>query len=732
MDKEINTKKRTYIYIGIIILLIIAIIGVSFAFFNYTRTGPRNTLQTGNIVFNYVDGSALTLSNQEPIGETEATTGDSNKISFSITSHNTLPDGIKYSVYAVYGDEETGKTRFPDSVVSLKFVPAADGDGFTTKTNNYETASNLTFTNGKALISTGIVKDTIAETTKNYEAYIWIDETKVFVSSTTKRATLPEGNPSLADATTGNVTAGRYIKNDNNLVNTTLYPATTENVNKIIYTTKEYSNSYYSIKIVVEAEDYVYVTGTDKVRAAIKAKETATTNQCNPTWVDDMGTENTSDDITYFSGTNTCVDMNYVWYSGKLWRITAIYPDGAMKLVTENNITSIAFNESSSSDATKANFYNSASDTSYMYQWLNEDFYDTLYNAEEFIDTTKKWNATMPADTNISTKPLETNMVSANVGLLNSYEYYNSYRCIGSTTCAGSISSTSYLNIGYYWWLLNPYNSSSVWYVLNVGGGMLDNPSLAYGGRPSIYLKSGLEFTGNGTTSEPYKIVGDKDAGSVNDYVNTRLSGEYVKLKNGNNEQLFRIIDVEDNKTKIIAMDYADNKATRKFATSSSGTLWGSGTTTDTDTWYTYLNNTYLPNLKTTYNELFDSGMYYFGTSGYNYKLSVCANTTSGNTKECAKTTQSGTFNIGLPRYGEMFATQQSGGTSNSIHMWLINRFNASLVWFVNDRGNAALDYPTYTYGGRPTLHLKSTVKILSCDGDICDGTQNHPYVVGL
>ena len=54
MDKEINNKKRTYIYIGIIILLIIAIIGVSFAFFNYTRTGPRNTLQTGNIVFNYV------------------------------------------------------------------------------------------------------------------------------------------------------------------------------------------------------------------------------------------------------------------------------------------------------------------------------------------------------------------------------------------------------------------------------------------------------------------------------------------------------------------------------------------------------------------------------------------------------------------------------------------------------------------------------------------------------
>ena len=58
---------------------------------------------------------------------------------------------------------------------------------------------------------------------------------------------------------------------------------------------------------------------------------------CKPLFTD-------TDGIKYFSGTNECVDMNYVWYSGKLWRITAIYPDGALKMVTDNNITSIAFN----------------------------------------------------------------------------------------------------------------------------------------------------------------------------------------------------------------------------------------------------------------------------------------------------------------------------------------------------------------------------------------------------
>ena len=235
-----------------------------------------------------------------------------------------------------------------------------------------------------------------------------------------------------------------------------------------------------------------------------------------------------------------------------------------------------------------------------------------------------------------------------------------------------------------------------------------------------------------GTKTSPYRIVGDKDTGTTNGLVNTRMSGEYIKLKNGNNEQVFRIIGVEDNKAKIIAMDYADNKATKKFATStgSANALWGSGTTTGEGTWYTYLNTQdtgYFDTLKNTYGDIFDSATYYLGTSGYNYKLSVCANTTSGNTKVCDKTSQVGTFNIGLPRYGEMFATQQADDYSNSIDMWLMNRYSSSLVWSVGSRGSGNYYNPTLTYGVRPTLHLKSNVKILSGSG-----LEDDPYIVGI
>ena len=321
-------------------------------------------------------------------------------------------------------------------------------------------------------------------------------------------------------------------------------------------------------------------------------------------------------------------------------------------------------------------------------------------------------------------------MVTANVGLLNSYEYYNSYRCIESDECTGSSASTGYLNIGYAWWLLNPYNSSNGWRIApDNGNGMSIFLNTTFAVRPSVVIKSGLEFTGDGTISSPYRITGDKNVGQANDLVNTRLSGEYIKLKNGVNEQLFRIIEVEDNKTKIIAMDYAENGNTRIFA-SGSGYVWGSGGTLSSSSWYRYFNTTtsgYFDTLKSTYGELFDSGLYFLGISGYNYKLSVCANTTSGNTKVCDKTNDKGTFSIGLPRYGEMFATQQSGGFSNSTTMWLMNRYNASNVNNIYTDGSDYNGNPSNTYAARPTVHLKSTVKILSGSG-----TESDPYVVGL
>ncbi len=252
MKFNFKENKNLWVIVAIVLLLVI-VTGTTYAFFNYTRTGPANTIRLGTISFDFNDSPAITLGNAFPIDESSI--DEKIEKDFTITAHTSLPEGISYRIYAVYGDEDTNKNRLLDSVMKLKFTPPTNGDGFTTLSNNYNTATNLTFNEGKALIATGLVQNTQDLTTKTFHMELWIDSDKIFISSTTKRLTNAEGYPSLADTADGTVLADRYIKNDSNLESTTLYPARSNQEGKIIYTTNEFANSYYSIKIAVEATD---------------------------------------------------------------------------------------------------------------------------------------------------------------------------------------------------------------------------------------------------------------------------------------------------------------------------------------------------------------------------------------------------------------------------------------------------------------------------------------------
>ena len=228
------------------------------------------------------------------------------------------------------------------------------------------------------------------------------------------------------------------------------------------------------------------VLGLGQVENSSDFKELVISNDTSscPTYVEEDG-------ITYISGSKDCIDFNYVWYSGKLWRITAIYPDGTMKMITDDAITNISY-------GSNINFYTNVSNSSYMYQWLNEDFLSTLYNYQNVIVTNSRWNATQTSSSN--SKPSETTMVTSAVGLLNVYEYEKSFE--------NTSYSNGYLNINYSWWLLNPASSTYVWYVFNRGFVNSDIPSdAAYGVRPSVNLQSKTVINGgSGTEEDPYTI----------------------------------------------------------------------------------------------------------------------------------------------------------------------------------------------------------------------------------
>ena len=444
------------------------------------------------------------------------------------------------------------------------------------------------------------------------------------------------------------------------------------------------------------------------------------------------------DGIYYISGckedgdTSVCnekntIDFNYVWYSGKLWRITAIYPDGRMKMITEDPITSIYWGS------------NTTYEGSWMYQWLNEDFKDTLYNHENIIDENATWNATMTTST---TKPAETTMVIAPIGSLNTYEYVKSYAKLGSYNTTSAYGN-GYLNIGYNWWLMTPYNSSNVRFVNYNGNLSVNSPtSLANGVRPSINLKSGIVLSsGEGTKSNPYKISGDKEEIVVNTtFLNMRMSGEYVTFK----DELYRIVGIENNTTKIVKVDYVRDGTnaivTKNFASS---ITFGKSTNTASDTyWDYYLNNTWLRDKfeidsadehpEDTYDTMLSQGTYYLGEygSGVSYKNTICKTSNTIDTViACEKiddTNKIYTGYVGVLRVGEMFSSQLGSGYATSSGTWLITPYSSSSVRSVGSDGSSGGNSPgSNTRAVRPSLNLKSTILILGGDG-----TLEHPFEI--
>ena len=414
--------------------------------------------------------------------------------------------------------------------------------------------------------------------------------------------------------------------------------------------------------------------------------------------VGNNGTIDTTDpEQTFITGTDP---NNYIWYSGKLWRAVSIdLSDNSVKLVTQWNISSLPYNADG----------NTAFKGSYMEQWLNDTsadgFLGNLREPEKFIKTDSVWNATL---TTATTKPEKTTMVTDAVGLLNIYEYK-----IAS-------SSTGYLNNHLYWWTLTPYNSSSVHFVDYYGVSSTNGTAHSFGPRPSINLKSAVKIIdGDGTIDNPYRLQGDNDilTGAL---LSTRYSGEYIKFGTGENN-LYRIVSHENgSSTKITSV------IPLKDSGSSKSIKFGSNTTFSKDnTIGTFLNGDYLTSgtylTSDQVNMIEDNTTWYLGTvgSGANYKLAKYQDTTGSNL-----TTSTTTAKVGLLRIGELMAGQFDKHVNNTDY-WTLTPYSTSDVRRVCNDGSNSDTSPADSVGPRPSMNLKSTVKIVSGTG-----TKSDPFVL--
>ena len=415
------------------------------------------------------------------------------------------------------------------------------------------------------------------------------------------------------------------------------------------------------------------------------------------------GTIDTSDsEQTFITGTDP---NNYIWYSGKLWRAVSIDPsDNSVKLVTQWNISSLPYNAK-----------NTAFKGSYMEQWLNDTsvdgFLGNLREPDKFIKTDSTWNATL---TTATTKPEKTTMVTDAVGLLNIYEYTMSYK--------NASSSTGYLNNGLYWWTLTPYSTSYVRGVNSDGSGSNDSQASSDGSRPSINLKSAVKIIdGDGTVNNPYRLQGDND-NPTGALLSTRYSGEYIRFGTGENN-LYRIVSHENGTgTKITSAIPLKDSGSYKKLTFGSNTTFAKDNTIGTFLNGDYLTSgTYLTNDQV--NMIEDNTTWYLGTVGFgkNYKLAKYQDATSS-----SLTTSTTTAKIGLLRFGELMSGQFDKYGSNTGY-WTLTPSSTSHVRGVYNYGYGGGNGPADSDGSRPSMNLKSTVKIVSGTG-----TKSDPFQLSV
>ena len=521
MEQEKIEKKHKRIMIYVMIISLICVVGVSYAFFTAGMSSETSTTvraDAGTMKITYDGGKDINLAGIYPKDDVWATK------TITVTGNNTTDAEMYYKLTLVV-DSNTFKTDDP---------------------LQYELVSTNTSTNGEIIPNiskTDITGTSIELGSGHFVKANNAKHTYLLKIYYPKKATSQNANQGAAFSAHVEITSAKAP------------------------TAPTVSNLAEAIRANNEVQTPLTTPG-----AAISTADEALLASAE----DDYGTS------YYFRG---AVKNNYVEFANKCWRIVRVSGDGSVKLILHNdNPTGVAnpcdaannsasaafarysdttyesaFNEnyddnayvgfkygtpgSSKYEATHANTNNSTILTNLetwytnnlkTYEsviddtvWCNDktNVTDTSYNPWDYSNVTglgygtnvTYYGATQrlvgtsgsAGGTGPSLKCNELSKITSKVGLITADELaYAGYAYAQNNT-------TTYLQenaTDTYWWSLSPDSFSgsdaSVCYVIGSGGrfGVISVDD-AGGVRPSISLKSTTNVTGEGTSDKPYKVV---------------------------------------------------------------------------------------------------------------------------------------------------------------------------------------------------------------------------------
>ena len=507
-------KKQTQIIALSVFVMVIGILGVSYALFMKVDQSEEQTVQSGSLIMQLsaYDGSTVITDNNTPIDDNEGLL--SKGYSFSVTNNGTLPITYYIALYDNPDDTSTNKVNYDYIKVSL--------DNGTPFTLGSITAKDSA---GRYILKQGISLAPDKYDTHNIK--IWIDS-ETPESEIGKTISLKiyaygevcedgECNGGKTDYTKQIIsqldTTGKCpTVNEDGSVNVTAVEAT----NGYLCKAKDaYGDSYYyrgnvTNNYVKFADKYwriVRINGDGTVRviydgtSAHANGESSSDRQIgtsafNSSYNDNAyvgymyGTTGASTYAAAHANTNDSTIKVYIdnWYK------TNILGTANEQYLADNifcNDRSISSNKSSSS-------YNNLGygTNKTVYRWYY--FADSSYNNKMMLTCPQQNDAFTVSDTTKGNGAL-----TYPVGLLSTDEI----------VLAGGWSASNsgyYLYSGQYWWASSPYNFRSDAYVRDVGsdGNANDNYYVDHsiGVRPVFNLKAEVLAQGTGTASDPYRI----------------------------------------------------------------------------------------------------------------------------------------------------------------------------------------------------------------------------------
>lgn len=177
---ENNSKQAILSIVGIAVL-VIAVVGVSFAFFTYSKQGTtNNVITTGSIAFEFTEtANGLTLTNQFPQTVEEGKTNDT--FDFKVTGN--IPatmSSIAYTVYAVPGDAVADKTRMKNSEIDF-YLTTTGGTVATAYATGAPVGDTIDTTGLQ--IASGTIPASGSAVEHSYSMTMWVNDT-VTISDT--------------------------------------------------------------------------------------------------------------------------------------------------------------------------------------------------------------------------------------------------------------------------------------------------------------------------------------------------------------------------------------------------------------------------------------------------------------------------------------------------------------------------------------------------------------------